>query len=85
LQEAAVQTELARWGNSLAVRIPKETLKQADLQEGDRLMLVSAKPGELVLTARRKRRTLKELVSAITPENLHSEADWGQPVGKELW
>ena len=26
-----------------------------------------------------------ELVSRITPENLHSETDWGQPVGKEQW
>lgn len=79
-----MQTELSRWGNSLAVRIPKETLKQANFREGDSLALTSAKPGEITLKVRRKRRTLQEMVDAITPENMHGKVDWGMPRGKEL-
>lgn len=80
-----MQTELSRWGNSLAVRIPKETLKQANMREGDSLALTMAKPGEITLRVHRKKRTLQEMVDAITPENIHGETDWGGPRGKEVW
>jgi antitoxin MazE len=82
-----METELARWGNSLAVRIPKEALKRADLREGDSLVLSASKAGEIRLKTKRRRRelTLKQMLDQITPENMHGEVDWGAPVGKEVW
>ena len=29
--------------------------------------------------------TLRYLLGNVAPENLHSETDWGPPVGKERW
>jgi antitoxin MazE len=83
-----METELARWGNSLAVRIPKEALQRAGLREGDSLTLSSTRKGEIQLRSRRKRKpkslTLEQMVARITPENMHSRLDWGPPQGKEL-
>lgn len=28
---------------------------------------------------------LEEFVSKITPDNIHSEVDWGKSIGKEIW
>lgn len=80
-----MKSQLAKWGNSLAVRIPKPVAAAAKLRSGDQLEL--AVDGDGVLTIRKptKEPTLEDLVRAITPENLHGETDWGPPVGKELW
>ncbi len=78
-------SQVARWGNSLAVRLPRSLVKDAGVQEGDRLSLDLAKDGAIVLRSTRRKFSLDELVSAITPKNRHSEADWGKPRGKEVW
>jgi antitoxin MazE len=80
-----MRSQLTRWGNSVAVRVPKRVLEDAKLAEGDTLELVVTKPGVISLRATEKKPTLKSLVSAITPENRHRETDWGGPIGNELW
>jgi antitoxin MazE len=80
-----MKTQLARWGNSLAVRIPKPVATAAKLKTGDDLELDVEGPGRVRIRKPKRKPTLKELVSRITPENRHSETDWGEPVGKELW
>jgi antitoxin MazE len=80
-----MQTELSRWGNSLAVRIPKQTLTKAGVKEGDRLEIAVAEDGEIRLSAARPKLTLGSLVSKITKANRHGETDWGGARGKELW
>ena len=32
--------QIARWGNSLAVRLPRDLVRRLDLKEGDRIDLV---------------------------------------------
>ena len=78
-------TQLAKWGHSLAVRLPKDVVENARLREGDRLNLAVAKDGAVVLRPARRRYSLRELVDGITPKNRHKETDWGPPVGRELW
>jgi antitoxin MazE len=80
-----MKTQLSRWGNSLAVRIPKPVATAAKLKMGDDLELDVEGPGWVRIRKPRRKPTLEELVSRITPENRHSETDWGEPVGKELW
>jgi antitoxin MazE len=43
------ETQVAKWGNSLAVRIPKAIAKKAQLAEGDRVSLDLADDGSIVL------------------------------------
>jgi antitoxin MazE len=78
-------TQLAKWGNSLALRIPKSVAEGAHLREGDRLTLDLTKEGNLIVRLARKRYSLEELVSRITRNNRHAETDWGSAVGKETW
>jgi len=78
-------TQVAKWGNSLAVRIPRTIAKEARLAEGDRLSLALDGKGNIILSSARKRYALKELVDGITPRNRHEETDWGAPAGKESW
>jgi antitoxin MazE len=61
---------VAKWGNSLAVRIPQNLAQEVHLTEGSQ---------------KRKRYSLDELIKEITPENLHTEINSGIAVGNEVW
>ncbi len=82
---ATTKTQLAKWGNSLAVRIPKSVVGTARLREGDEVTLAVGKGGAIVMRPARRKYPLDELVSKITARNRHDETDWGPQVGKEAW
>ena len=77
-------TRVARWGHSLAVRIPKAFAQDVQLTEGAEVE-ISVSDGQLVLTPMGRAYDLRRLVQEITPENRHGETDWGSPVGREIW
>ncbi len=80
-----MKTAIQRWGNSLAVRIPKPFAKETQLSEGAEVDL-SIADGRLVLTPVRPRRpSLAALLAMITDSNLHGEVEGGPRLGKELW
>jgi antitoxin MazE len=81
----AHDTQVSKWGNSLAVRIPRAIATEAGLAEGDRLTLKLAADGGIMLRSTRRRYSLSDLVSRITPGNRHHETDWGRPAGREAW
>ena len=80
-----MKTQIAKWGNSLAVRIPKPVAEAAKLRSGDCLDVDVDGPGVVTIRKPQHEPTLEDLVQRITSENRHSEIDWGPPVGKELW
>jgi antitoxin MazE len=76
---------VAKWGNSLAVRIPQNLAKEIQLAEGAEIEM-SVVNGTLVIKPRsQKRYSLDELIQGITPENLHAEIDSGIAIGNEIW
>lgn len=77
-----MKSHLAKWGNSLAVRIPRQMAEEAGLDEGAALD-ISVERRAIVL--RRRVDSLDELVGRITPENRHAETDTGAPRGNEAW
>ena len=79
-----MHTQIGKWGNSLAVRIPGIYARDLDLKEGMELDVAPVEEG-LLLKLQRQQPTLEELVARITPENRHGETDWGPPVGRESW
>ena len=80
-----MKTRIQKWGNSLAVRIPKAYAKEAGLNE-DSPVDISMSDNNLLLKPIRKRRhTLNELLSGVTDDNIHSEQDWGSRRGREEW
>jgi antitoxin MazE len=82
-----MKSRVQKWGNSLALRIPKALATEAGLGENAEVDL-SADNGRLVITPRKKRKpkyTIEEMLRGITPENCHGEIDFGPPVGREVW
>jgi antitoxin MazE len=77
-----VKTAVVKWGNSLAVRIPKTAAETAHMKEGDAIVIRAAK-GRIELHRAESVPTLEELVSQITPENRYEETDWGPDRGRE--
>jgi antitoxin MazE len=77
--------QLRKWGNSLAVRIPKPVAEAAKLREGDPLEFKVNGARVIEIRAAQTKPTLEQLIQGITPENRHGEQDWGRPVGRELW
>jgi antitoxin MazE len=78
-----MKTVVKKWGNSASVRIPAAVMEAAHL-DLDEAVDVREESGRIVIEpARRKEYDLVELVKGITRENLHDEADFGKPVGKE--
>jgi antitoxin MazE len=73
-----------RWGNSLAVRIPKAIAEEAGLREQDE-MEVEVAGGVIQLRPRVPEPSLEALLAGVTPENLHAEAAFGRPEGREAW
>jgi antitoxin MazE len=78
-----MKTQMVKWGNSLAVRIPKPVVEEARLKEGDSLEIEAAE-GRVELRRASKIPTLSQLVSQITPENRYTEISTGAEVGKEV-
>jgi antitoxin MazE len=77
-------TQIAKWGNSLGLRLPKSVAVEAQVGDGDRVD-VSVHNGAIVIRPRRRTYSLDELVSNITPKNRHGEAGWGPRKGREAW
>lgn len=77
------KSQVVKWGNSLAVRIPKAVAEEARMQEGDAVVIKVAR-NRIELLRTEKIPALKELVAKITPENRYAETDWGPDVGKEI-
>ncbi|SNR69030.1 AbrB/MazE/SpoVT family DNA-binding domain-containing protein [Desulfurobacterium atlanticum] len=76
-------TKVQKWGNSLAVRIPSAFAKEIGLCPDTEVEL-KLEDNKLVIIPN-KRRQLEELLKQVTPENLHSEIDWGEKSGEEEW
>ncbi|HLT02317.1 MAG TPA: AbrB/MazE/SpoVT family DNA-binding domain-containing protein [Geminicoccaceae bacterium] len=75
---------MARWGNSLAVRLPKAVAEQAQLREGVAIDITVVE-GRVTIERRPSAYNLDELIEQITPANRHDETDWGEPQGAEVW
>ena len=80
-----MKTQVQKWGNSLAVRIPKAFASDLGIDQ-DSAIELSLEDGCLVLrpTAIPKYE-LRNLLSRVTEENRHGEYDLGDPTGSEEW
>ena len=80
-----MRVQVQKWGNSLALRIPKPFAEEAAVKEGT-VMDLSLARGKLVAVPIGKRKpTLGQLLRKVTRKNLHAEIDSGGAVGRETW
>jgi antitoxin MazE len=73
---------LKKWGNSPAVRIPVAIMQSAQLAL-DQAVEVRAEGGRIIIEPVVPAYTLDDLLSGITAENRHAEADFGIAQGQE--
>ena len=83
-EEAKMKTRVQRWGNSLAVRIPKAFAMEVGLSDETPIVLRVSR-GAIVVEPFITAPSLGDLVRGITEANLHREIDTGRPVGEEAW
>lgn len=78
---------VSKWGNSLALRLPKHLAEEAGLSEGSPVDL-RVEDGKLVVSSARvraRRYKLSELLKGYDPaKHRHPETDWGPDVGREI-
>ena len=80
-----MKTTAQKWGNSLAIRVPKSVAVQVGLKAKDDLE-IEVQEGNVVLKPHVRRvYRLDDLVRRITPKNVHHEIDSGAPIGQEVW
>ena len=80
-----MRTKIQKWGNSLALRIPKSFAEETEVEAGCTVDL-SVADGQLVVSpVRSKRFELCALLAKVTKENLHAEISTGEPTGREAW
>jgi antitoxin MazE len=77
-----LQSQVKKWGNSASVRIPAAILDAVHVSI-DQDVDILAENGRIIIEPLRKQVTLESLLSQVTPDNLHSEIDFGSSVGKE--
>jgi antitoxin MazE len=78
-------TKVQKWGNSLALRIPKAFALGAQL-ENDSFVEISFVDGRIIVTpVVAPSWTLEELLAGINKNNIHHEVDMGSAVGNEVW
>ena len=79
-----MKARIQKWGNSLALRIPKSFAAHSNIEQGS-VVDLSLDNGRMIVEAKEREYSLSELLAQVTKKNLHSEVDFGAPVGKEVW
>jgi antitoxin MazE len=82
--ETIMKTKIQKWGNSLALRIPRPFAEEVHIQENSTVD-VSVRSGKLVVVSAEPVISLESLIEQITDENRHGEIETGRPVGNEIW
>lgn len=80
-----MHAKVQKWGNSLALRIPKAFAVDTKL-ENDSMVEISVIEGQIIVKPLFKPEwTLEELLAGINQENIHNEIDTGNATGNEVW
>ena len=80
-----MQTKIKKWGNSLALRIPKLLALDVNLKLNELVDLSIDKDSIIITPIGEKEYSLEKLLKGVTKNNLHGEFNTGAPVGKENW
>ena len=80
-----MDTTVQKWGNSLALRIPRSVAKDIHLHRGS-VVDMTLVAGKIVVKPRRQRHyALVQLLRGVTKRNRHVALEWGERVGHEVW
>lgn len=80
-----MKTKVQKWGNSLAVRIPKTFAEEVGLKDDSSIEMRLVKGGLLLEPTSEWTPSLDEMLATVTDSNLHDEVDSGPAQGSEAW
>jgi len=80
-----MRTRVQKWGNSLALRIPKTFASDANLQKDSSVELSLVDGRIIIQPVTVPALSLEQLLSGVTRENMHHEIDTGLAQGNEVW
>lgn len=79
-----MRAKVQKWGNSLAIRVPRPFAEELGLRQDSDVDLL-LEQHELVIKPISTGITLQELLAGVTEDNLHGEVETSGPVGGEAW
>jgi antitoxin MazE len=80
-----MKVQIQKWGNSLALRIPKSFAIESKIKQGSTVE-VSLESGKIIVfPVAEPEFSLDELLAKVTTENLHGEIETGSSIGQEAW
>ena len=80
-----MKVQVQKWGNSLALRIPKSFARETGIDQGTAVD-ISLEEGKIVIRPLTEPAySLDDLLSKVTKQNIHKEVDTGPPQGGEIW
>jgi antitoxin MazE len=85
MREVFMKLRIQKWGNSLALRIPKSFAAETKIEQNTEVDLIITDGKLVVSPVIVPEWTLEDLLAGISPENLHGEIDDGPSVGSESW
>lgn len=80
-----MKTRAQRWGNSLAVRIPRAFADEMSIGDGSAVDLHVVEGALVVEPCAPAALVLADLLAGVTEENIHEAVEWGPPRGREVW
>jgi antitoxin MazE len=80
-----MQTKIEKWGDNLAILIPKSFAMQSDLKLNEMVDVIVDETKIIITPVKEKKYSLEDLLKGVSKANLHEEVDTGSPVGKEIW
>ena len=78
-------SRIGKWGNSLAVRLPKAFADEMNLADNASIRMMLKEGALIIIPDREPKSNLEELLAGVTEENIHGEWETGGPTGKEPW
>ncbi len=82
-----MKTYIKKWGNSLALRIPKSLADEIDLKKDTPVSVTADKNKHKIVITRlnEEQYSLENMLTKVSEDNIHKEYETGKPVGKEIW
>lgn len=85
-----MNTNLVKWGNSGAIRLPKKILEELHINETNfgNISFDIIIDGDTLLLRKKQKKTKFELMAEKSKGekiNPKTDIEWGSPIGKEVW
>jgi len=80
-----MRAKIQKWGNSLALRIPKGYAQDANLENNSEVDIYLEDNQIVIKPVSRENKSLEELLAGVNEKNIHSEVETGSAEGKEIW